>query len=117
MGIQVEYNPDLALRNRSEYVDGKRGIYECIPERLEAGLGCNFDKRGQRLYWLLGELPLHETDGKGNLSRPLASIVIKEATHYMKGDEIWTKGYFEVVEVFDSTNCRVEFEAWNRNKS
>lgn len=37
MGIQVEYNPDLALRHISEYQNGNRRIEECIPEELQVG--------------------------------------------------------------------------------
>jgi len=37
MGIKVEYNPDLTLRNISEFHKGNRKIEECIPENLEAG--------------------------------------------------------------------------------
>lgn len=35
MGIQVEYNPDLALRNIKEFKNGNRKIKECIPENFE----------------------------------------------------------------------------------
>jgi len=37
MGIIVEYNPDLALRNFQEYLNGKRLKEECIPNRLAVG--------------------------------------------------------------------------------
>lgn len=37
MGIQVEFNPDLALRNISEFKSGKRKIEECIPINLKKG--------------------------------------------------------------------------------
>lgn len=37
MGIQVEFNPDLALRNISEFKKGNRKEDECIPEKLETG--------------------------------------------------------------------------------
>jgi len=30
MGIKVEFNPDLALRNISEFKNGRRQIEECI---------------------------------------------------------------------------------------
>ncbi|HBE90896.1 MAG: hypothetical protein A3E37_00380 [Candidatus Andersenbacteria bacterium RIFCSPHIGHO2_12_FULL_46_9] len=77
MGIQVEFNPDLALRNIAEFRAGQRKEEECIPENLKAGETYPFLKNGQRLYWLHGEIPLLETAGEGKLSRPKASVVIK----------------------------------------
>lgn len=101
MGILTEYNPDLALRNIKEFKAGRRKAEECIPENLKAGETYEFLKKGQRLYWLHGELPLLETEGEQNLSSPLASIVILESTHYLEGDEVWTKGKYKVIEVFE----------------
>ncbi len=34
MGIKVEFNPDLALRNISEFKNGNRKIDECILKTL-----------------------------------------------------------------------------------
>ena len=68
MGIQVEFNPDLALRNFSEFEKGNRKKEECIPKNLEAGEVYNFLKLGQRNYWLFGEIPLLETKGNEILS-------------------------------------------------
>jgi hypothetical protein len=110
MGIQVEFNPDLALRNMAEYTNGTRQQEECIPEPLEAGKTYSFLKKGQRNYWLQGELPLLETKGNGQLSAPLASIVIVEATHFRQGDEIYTKGKYKVVEVF--TDDKIHFNGF-----
>jgi len=80
MGIQVEFNPDLALRNIEEFKAGKRKSEECIPEPLEKGKIYDFLKKGQRLYyfndsefWGNGQIPLMETSGGEKLSRPLAS--------------------------------------------
>ena len=75
MGIQVEFNPDLALRNISEFKNGNRKEEECIPENLEAGKIYSFLKEGQRNYWFFGENPLVETKGNQELSRPKASIL------------------------------------------
>ncbi len=97
MGIQVEFNPDLALRNTSEYKAGNRKIEECIPEPLEINKVYNFLKEGQRMYWLEGELPLLETKGNGDLSKPKASIVILEATHVKEDNKIYTKGKYKVI--------------------
>ena len=104
MGIKVEFNPDLALRNISEHAEGKRRIEECIPEPLEAGKTYPFLKKEQRNYWLHGEIPLLETKGNAILSQPKASIQIIEATHFLDNGEMYTKGFFRVVEVFNDTN-------------
>jgi len=100
MGIQVEFNPDLALRDIKEYEAGKRKLPECLPTQLKKGKIYNFLKKGQRNYWLFGELPLLETKGNGNLSLPIASIKIIECTHVLIGSEVWTKGKYKVIEVF-----------------
>ncbi len=91
MGIQIEFNPDLALRNISEAENGNRKIEECIPENLEAGKIYPFLKQDQRNYWLLGEIPLIETRGNGDLSRPKASIVILETTHFVDNNTLYTR--------------------------
>jgi hypothetical protein len=100
MGIKIEFNPDLALRNFSEFEKGNRKIEECIPKNLEIGKIYDFLKKEQRNYWLEGEIPLLETKGEGILSDPLASIIILEATHFIENEEIFTKGKYKVVEIF-----------------
>lgn len=100
MGIRVEYNPDLALRNISECKKGRRQKEECIPKNLQINHIYSFLKKDQRNYWLLGEIPLLETTGNQNLSKPLASIIILEATHFLKNKEIYTKGKYKVIEIF-----------------
>lgn len=121
MGIQVEFNPDLALRDISEYDSGKRKIEECIPKNLEKGKVYDFLKKGQRLYWLSdsefwgnGQLPLCKTSGGEKLSRPIASIKIIEAMHFLDGGEVYTKGKYEVVDVFDENDPKINFEACKR---
>ena len=52
MGIQTEYNPDLALRDITEFKNGNRKNEECIPENLESGQIYEFLKEGQRNYWI-----------------------------------------------------------------
>lgn len=116
MGIQVEFNPDLALRDITHYKKGERTLEECIPEDLEVGQTYEFLKKGQRNYWLQGETPLLKTEGNQQLSRPLASIVILEATHFLKGDEAYTRGKYLVKEVFNPDDPTVHFESYARNK-
>lgn len=108
MGIVVEFNPDLALRNISEFKNGNRKLEECIPEKLEVGKIYDFLKNDQRNYWLFGEIPLLETKGNANLSRPIASIIIIEATHFLKDKKSYTKGKYKVIEVFKDNEIHFE---------
>jgi len=108
MGIQVEFNPDLALRSITQFGEGTREKTECVPETLEEGKTFEFLKQGQRNYYLLE--PLLETQGEGKLSRPLASITILEATHFLKARKVWTKGKYKVERVFDPTDPTIHFE-------
>ena len=114
MGIQVEFNPDLALRNIEEYKAGRRKVEECVPEPLEQGKIYDFLKKGQRNYWLEGELPLLETKGNAELSRPKASIIIIEAAHFRENSETWTRGRYRVVAVFKDSE--IHFESFARIK-
>ncbi len=116
MGIQVEFTPDLALRDFSEFRKGNRKREECIPENLEKGRVYDFLKQGLRNYWLLGEIPLVETKGNQQLSKPLASIVILEATHFLLGNVPYTKGKYKVVEIFEKNDSKVHFDGFNRLK-
>lgn len=113
MGIQVEFNPDLALRAFEEFEKGNRHGGECIPENLEKGRTYNFLKKGQRNYWLEGEIPLLETKGGGILSKPLASVIILEATHYYSLEkELWTRGKYKIIEIFD--DGRIHFDGFSK---
>ena len=121
MGIKVEFNPDLALRNISEYRSGNKKIEECIPENLVKEKIYNFLKRGQRLFWLSdskfwgnGQIPLCQTDGQENLSRPVASIKILEVTHFLDKGEVYTRGKYKVVDIFDPNDQKINFEACKR---
>ncbi|MBX4196226.1 hypothetical protein KW805_01420 [Candidatus Pacearchaeota archaeon] len=111
MGIKVEFNPDLALR---KYHTEKRNDAECLPNKLEEGKEYHFLKKGQRNYWLEGEIPLVETQGNERLTRPLAAIRILEATHYIRNGEIWTKGKYKVIESYNSNDQTIHFEGLKR---
>jgi hypothetical protein len=108
MGIKVEFNPDLALRNISEFNNGQRKIEECIPENLEVGKIYPFLKHEQRNYWLLGPIPLIETKGNELLSRPKASIVILESVHFVDNDIVYTRGVYKVIEIFNDSDVHFE---------
>ena len=112
MGIKVEFNPDLALRDISEYEKGNRKIEECIPEPLEEGRIYDFLKKDQRNYWMHGEIPLIVTKGGEVLSRPRASIQILEATHFVVDGEMWTRGKYKVIEVFKDKS--IHFECFDK---
>lgn len=121
MGIAVEFNPDLALRDISEFKAGRRKIEECVPEKLEEGHVYDFLKKGQRLYyfsdseeWGFGQIPMMKTKGEERLSRPIASIKIMETTHFLENGETWTKGKYKVVSVFDENDEKIYFEATKR---
>lgn len=116
MGIQVEFNPDLALREYSEFLKGARKKEECIPERMMSGQIYSFLKKDQRNYWLLGEIPLVITQGNQILSRPIASVKILEATHILIDGTPYTKGRYQIVSVFDLNDPKIHFENMNRVK-
>lgn len=112
IGIVVEFNPDLALRDIGEHKQGRRQKEECIPEKLKVGEIYNFLKSGQRNYWLDGEVPLLITKGNQKLSRPIASILILEAVHFKQDSQTWTRGRYKVLEVFKDE--KVYFESYAR---
>lgn len=110
MGIQVEFNPDLALRDYSEFEKGNRKEEECIPKDLQEGQVYDFLKKDQRNYWLMGELPLLKTEGNQKLSGPIASIIILEATHLLIDGKPYTKGKYKVI------SLDAKFESYKRVK-
>jgi hypothetical protein len=112
MGIKVEFNPDLALRDISEFKNGNRKTEECIPEKIEIGKTYPFLKEGQRNYYIEGEIPLLETKGNQNLSLPKASIIILEATHFIRDGKAYTKGFYKVVEIFNDD--KIYFNGFKR---
>lgn len=111
MGIQVEFNPDLALR-KSETPNREKA--ECLPQKLEEGKKYSFLKKGQRNFWLQGDIPLRKTDGNQNLSRPLASIRVIQAFHFMKADEVYTRGIYRINEVYDPHDKTIHFEGFEK---
>jgi len=114
MGIQIEFNPDLALR---ENKTPERAEEECLPEKLNVGEVYDFLKQGQRNYFFDGEIPLLITKGNQELSRPIASITILEATHFKRKDgKIWTKRKYQIKEIYDINNKEIHFEGMNKVK-
>lgn len=101
MGISIEFNPDLCLRKYSEFTNGVRKKEECLPKNLEPNTTHSFLKKGQRMYWLDGELPLRKTEGNGVLSKTLASIKILEVSHKKNEQDIWTTGTYKIIEVYN----------------
>ncbi len=113
MGIQIEFNPSLALR---AYGTRDRERDECLPEKIEIGREYNFLKEGQRNFWLKGEVPLIETKGNEKVSRTLASIVILESTHFHYLRKVYTKGKYLVKEVYDINDPTIHFEGMDKIK-
>lgn len=111
MGIQVEFNPSLALR---AFGTSGRLEAECLPGRLHVGQIGYFLKEGQRNYWLGGEIPLLETRGNHQLSRPIASVRILEATHFLADGTVHTRGRYEIVEVYDVNDKTIHFEGMEK---
>jgi hypothetical protein len=111
MGIQVEFNPDLALR---KFGTQNRKTEECIPEKLEKEKTYKFLKEGQRNYWLFGQIPLLITEGNQKLSRPIAAITILEATHFIQDGKIFTRGNYKVNDIFDIASSKINFEGFER---
>ena len=111
MGIQVEFNPDLALR---KFGTKGRRLEECLPRTLTEGHTYDFLKQGQRNYWIEGEIPLLETKGNQELSRPLASIKIMESTHKLdlKTGKPITVGQYYVFEVYDTKDSKIHFNGF-----
>jgi hypothetical protein len=127
MGIQAEYCPELVLANIKEFKEGRREKDECIPPDLWSGQIHNFLKDGQRHYWLDGHCPLIERleEDKSKLdkkstavswgySKPRASIQIIEVTHFLKGDKVWSRGKYKVIEIF--TDDKIYFEGFWRTE-
>ena len=122
MGIQIEFTPDLALRNISEFKEGRRKKEECIPENLKEGETYGFLKEGQRAYWLSddpewgeGQIQLYETKGGAKFSKPLASVKILEYASFLENGKIYTKGKYKVVEIFKDN--KIHFEGFKRIKN
>jgi|TARA_B100002003_G_C14143765_1_gene549908 hypothetical protein len=123
MGIIAEFSPELPLRDYSEFENGNRKEEECVPKNLEAGKVYDFLKSGQRIYWLNdeeywknGEMPLTKTNGKGETTRPCASIKMLEVTHFLDNGNVFTKGKYKVIEVFDINDPKINFESCMRVK-
>lgn len=113
MGIPVEFNPELALRNISEWKAEKRKIEECIPEELEVGKIYDFLKKEQRIYHLRGPISLIETTAQGGLfSKSHANVRLLEVVHFFENDEVYTRGRYEVLEVFP-IDVNQQFEKCN----
>lgn len=123
MGIDAEFNPDLALRDYSEFEKGNRKEEECLPKELKQGKVYPFLKKGQRIYWFSddpgwheGEMPLFRTSGNQKLSRPVASIKMIEAVHFLSEGKVFTRGKYRVIEIFDENDQKINFEAMKRVK-
>lgn len=107
MGISVEFCPDLALR---KFGTPGRKAEECLPEKLYGNCVYSFLKQGQKNYFFPDVIPLRETKGNSVLSKPHAGIIIQEATHFLHQGEVWTKGSYRVIEVYDPNDGTIHFD-------
>jgi hypothetical protein len=114
MGISVEFSPELALRNFEQFKSWNCRKEECIPDKMVVGQEYEFLKKGQRVFWMEGEVALVETKGDGKTSRPKASIIITEVKHVMEDGKLATRGRYKIVEVF--SDDKVHFESCWRVK-
>ncbi len=74
---------------------------ECLPEKLEARKQYSFLKNGQLCFWLKSSIPLKKIEKDGKTSKPLASVVILDETHFMGPSErIYTAGTYFIKEVY-----------------
>ena len=64
--------------------------------------------------WRSDIIPLLETKGNQQLSKPLASIIIFEATYFILNGQPYTKGKYKVVEVFDPNDNKIHFNGFAR---
>jgi hypothetical protein len=115
MGIVVEFNPDLTLRNKPAIKKYCRKLEECIPSPLIAGKIYEFLKKEQRFYWLHNELPFLETQGKGELSSSMASITHLELIHFKISGDVMTKGKNKVIKVL--SEGEIYFNGINKIKN
>lgn len=99
MPINMQFAPDLILRNMRHFHEGRRLQEECIPDPIQEGVEYAFLKEGQRAYWLDGEQPLSEKLEDGSLSPPRASVILLEVTHFKQNGKIYTRGKYLVVKV------------------
>ena len=59
-------------------------------------------------------MPLIETRGNNQLSKPVASIKITEVTHFLIDGEPYSKGRYEVIDTFDPKENKVHFNGFSR---
>jgi hypothetical protein len=116
MGIAVEFCPDLCLRSLEDAVRKERKANECLPQVLDEGVTYDFLKEGQRNYWMLGEIPLRLTEGNGVLSRPVASVILSEVTHFLNEGKVWTRGKYTVKEVYGPNDKKIHFDGLEKIK-
>jgi len=109
MSITAEFCPEICLR---EFQTPNREPEECIPENLEANKVYDFLKKDQRNYWMYNDIALTETKGNGIVSGPKASVVLLEATHFVKDNKVFTSGKYQVMEVYNDD--AIHFESCNK---
>lgn len=100
MGIQVEYNDVLALR---EWGDEERAEVETIPPDLKEGDTYDYRKNGYRILPLMKAIPLVQTKGGQKFEKVVALVCIQNITVEADpmGDRIFTFGQYRVIKILD----------------
>ncbi len=100
MGIPVEYNDVLALR---EWGDLERSESETIPPNIREKGIYDYKKDGYRVLPLLKIIPLVQTKGGQNFEKVVALVTIENITVEADpiGDRIITFGQYRVIKVLD----------------
>jgi len=76
MGILVEFNPDLALRNISEYKTGKRQLAECIPADIKVWQNLPlFKKKARGIIGWKGNCPYWKQKDRKNFPAPKPALL------------------------------------------
>ena len=96
MRMKIKYDSNLCLRRHGT---PDRSFMENLPKDLVMNRTYYFLKTGKREFFIEGKIPLRETDGNGNLSRPLANVRIPEYTHFLKDGEVYTRGEYVILEI------------------
>lgn len=100
MGIKVEYNDVLALR---EWGDPERAEVETIPLELKEGETYDYQKNDYRIFPLKKPIPLVQTKGGQNFEKVVALVSIQNITVEADpmGDRIITFGQYRVVRILN----------------
>lgn len=102
MGVPVEFNAVLALRDAAESINEQRHVDEYLPDHPKVGQEYGFRKCGQRIYQLGVPLSLLTTAGDNKTMQKVGTAVIIEARHIMEEDHVLTIGRYRILKLNDA---------------